>query len=112
MATGCIAATWVCLLALVRLSRNQDCSVVETFGCKGGANSHVSFCWDGATLHGGCVGLRWRWEGDGITGVMASALLFVGGCYAFLGTVCGRMPLRATVFGYCCRFLLIFWPSS
>ncbi|RNC32109.1 hypothetical protein TcCL_Unassigned05314 [Trypanosoma cruzi] len=60
--------------ALVCLSLHWDCSVVEAFGCKSGANGHVSFFWDLTTLHGGCVRLRGRWEGDGVTGVVASVL--------------------------------------
>ncbi|RNC38790.1 putative dispersed gene family protein 1 (DGF-1), partial [Trypanosoma cruzi] len=63
------------------------------------------FCWDGATLYG-CVGLHGRWEGDGVNGVVSSALFFVGG-FALAGTVCGRMPPRTTVFICCCFRLFI-----
>ncbi|RNF08055.1 hypothetical protein TcG_09948, partial [Trypanosoma cruzi] len=80
---------------IVRLSRNRDCSVVGPFGCKSGANGHVSFCRDPATLHGFCVGLRGRWEDGDITGL--TAFLSVGGC-TVMGIVCGRMSLRAAVF--------------
>ncbi|EAN82873.1 hypothetical protein TcCL_NonESM03484 [Trypanosoma cruzi] len=104
MVAGCNAAT--CVSALVCRLQPRDCSVVETFGYRSGANGHVSFCWNLATLHGGCVRLRGRWEGDGVTGVIVSALLFVSGC-ALVGTVCDRMPLSATVF-ICCCFCLFF----
>ncbi|RNF00135.1 hypothetical protein TcG_12065, partial [Trypanosoma cruzi] len=94
--------------ALVRLSRHRYCTVVEPLVCKSGANDHMSFCWNPATLHGGCVRLRGRWEGGGVTGVVASVLLFVAGC-ALVGIGYDRMLLRATVFVYfCCCLLFLF----
>ncbi|RNC36273.1 hypothetical protein TcCL_Unassigned00784 [Trypanosoma cruzi] len=49
-------------------------------GHTSGANGHVFFCRDPVTWHGGCVGLCGRWEGDGVTDLIASARLCVGGC--------------------------------
>ncbi|RNC40408.1 hypothetical protein TcCL_NonESM10114 [Trypanosoma cruzi] len=100
MAAGCNAATWS-VPALVCLSRHQDCSVVEAFGCKSGANGHFTFCRDPATLYGCCLRLRGRVEGDGVTGVIVSVLFCVGVC-ALVGTVCDRMSLCVTVFICCC----------
>ncbi|RNC32559.1 hypothetical protein TcCL_Unassigned04816 [Trypanosoma cruzi] len=65
------------------------------------------FFWDLTTLHGGCVGLRGRWEGDVVTGLTAFARICVG-VSAFVGIVRGRMPLRAAVFSYCCYCLFLF----
>ncbi|KAF8283299.1 hypothetical protein TcYC6_0009050 [Trypanosoma cruzi] len=72
------------------------------------ASGHVCFCRDPVTWDGGCVGLRGRCEGDGATELIASARFPVGVCTVF-GIVCGRMPLRATVFGYCGCFLLFLF---
>ncbi|EKF26712.1 hypothetical protein MOQ_009585, partial [Trypanosoma cruzi marinkellei] len=89
--------------------RHRDYHAMKLFGQKGGANGHVPLCRHPSTLHGGCVGLRGRWEADGITGLAAFARLCVGGCDV-MGTVCGRMPLRATVSGYCVWLLLLLPP--
>ncbi|KAF8289369.1 hypothetical protein TcYC6_0024810 [Trypanosoma cruzi] len=87
--------------ALVCTSRHRGCHAMELFGQKRYANGHVPLLRDRATLHGGCVRLRWRWEGDGVTGVVVSELFSVVFC-ALAGADCGRMLLRATVFGYYC----------
>ncbi|RNF13010.1 hypothetical protein TcG_08725 [Trypanosoma cruzi] len=64
-------------------------------GDASGANGHLPLCRDPATLNGGCVGLHGRWEGDGVTDLIAFAQLCVNGC-ALFGTVFDRMPLRTT----------------
>ncbi|RNF13681.1 hypothetical protein TcG_08359 [Trypanosoma cruzi] len=88
-------------------STHRDRHVMEPFGNRSGASGNVVFCWDPTTLHGGCAGLRGRWEDDGVTDLIASALLCVGGC-TVMAIVYGRMFLRATVFGYysCCLLFL------
>ncbi|RNF07206.1 hypothetical protein TcG_10387 [Trypanosoma cruzi] len=103
MAAGRIAAT-LSASALVFFSRHRDCHVMEPFGNRSGASGHVSFFRDSATLRGGFVGLRGRFEGYG---VMASLLFCVGGC-AVMGTVCDRMLLHAPVFICCCCCLFLF----
>ncbi|RNC38690.1 hypothetical protein TcCL_NonESM12038 [Trypanosoma cruzi] len=67
MAGGCNAATWVRLGCFVCFSLHRDCSVMWPLGNRSGGNGHASFRRDPTTLHGGCAGLRGRWEGDGVT---------------------------------------------
>ncbi|RNC39522.1 hypothetical protein TcCL_NonESM11115 [Trypanosoma cruzi] len=95
--------------AFVCCPRHRGRHVLEAFGEKGGANGHLPLCRGPATLHGGCAGLRGRWEADGITGLTASARLCVAGCDV-MWNVCGRMPLRAAVSGYCCCCLFLVLP--
>ncbi|RNF12510.1 hypothetical protein TcG_09004 [Trypanosoma cruzi] len=111
MAGGRNAATWSAS-ALVCCARHRDRPVMQPFGNRRGASGHVAFCRDSATRYGGCVGLCGMCEGYGVTDLIASALFCVGGCTVMV-IVYDRMPLRATVFGYCCCCLLfLFWPSS
>ncbi|KAF8300340.1 hypothetical protein TcYC6_0059820 [Trypanosoma cruzi] len=79
--------------------RHRDRPVKGPFGRKSSANCHVPPFLDPAARYWGCVGLRGRWEGDGVSGAIVSARLCVGDC-ALVTTVCGRMPLRAAVFSY------------
>ncbi|RNC35147.1 hypothetical protein TcCL_Unassigned02004 [Trypanosoma cruzi] len=79
MAGGRIAATWSAS-ALVCRARHRDRPVMQPFGNRSGASGHVAFCRDSATRHGGCTGLCGRWGGDGVTDLIASARLCVGGC--------------------------------
>ncbi|EAN90244.1 putative retrotransposon hot spot (RHS) protein [Trypanosoma cruzi] len=107
MAGGCNAATWSAS-ALVCCARHRDRSVMQPFGNRGGASGHVAFCRGSATRHGGCTGLCGMCEGDGVTDFIASALLCVDGCNLMV-IVYDRMPLRATVFVYCCCCLLFLF---
>ncbi|RNC32934.1 hypothetical protein TcCL_Unassigned04413 [Trypanosoma cruzi] len=107
MAGGRNAATWSAS-ALVCRALHRDHHVMQPFGNRSGASGNVAFCRDSATRHGGCVRLCGRWEDDGVTDLIASARLCVGGC-TVMEIVYGRMFLRATVFGCCCSFCLLFF---
>ncbi|RNC46450.1 hypothetical protein TcCL_NonESM03706 [Trypanosoma cruzi] len=107
MAGGRIAATWSAS-ALVCRARHRDHHVMQPFGSRSGASGHFAFCRDSATRHGGCVRLCGKWEDDGVTDLIASARLCVGDC-TVVGIVYDRMPLLATVFGYCYCCLLFFF---
>ncbi|RNC36616.1 hypothetical protein TcCL_Unassigned00370 [Trypanosoma cruzi] len=107
MAGGRNAATWSAS-ALVCRALHRDHHVMQPFGNRSGASGHVAFCRDSATRHGGCTGLCGKWEDDGVTDLIASARLCVGGCTVVV-IVYGRMFLRATVFGYCCCCCLLFF---
>ncbi|KAF5220598.1 hypothetical protein ECC02_006317 [Trypanosoma cruzi] len=107
MAGGCNAAT-CSASALVCCARHRDRPVMQPFGNRSGASRHVSFCRDSATRHGGCAGLCGGYEGDCFTDLIVSALLCAGSC-TVMGIVYDRMPLRATVLGYCCCCLLFLF---
>ncbi|PBJ76343.1 hypothetical protein BCY84_09199 [Trypanosoma cruzi cruzi] len=109
MAVGCDAATWVCPGPCVSFTASGllcDAAIWQQERCQWSC----VLCRDLATLNGGCVELRGRWEGEGVTGVVASVLFCVGGC-ALVGTVCGWMLLRANFF-ICCCLCLPFLRSS
>ncbi|RNC59493.1 hypothetical protein TcCL_ESM02814 [Trypanosoma cruzi] len=103
---GCNAAICVPISALFCRPRHRDRPVKGPFGLKSSANCHVPPFLDPAARYWGCVGLRGRWEGDGVSGAIVSARLCLGDC-ALVTTVCDRMPLRAAVFSYFSSCLLL-----
>ncbi|EAN83798.1 hypothetical protein TcCL_ESM06702 [Trypanosoma cruzi] len=110
MAGGRNAATWSAS-ALVCCARHRGRPVMQPFGNRSDASGHLTFCRDSATRHGGCVGLCGKWEGDGVTELIASARLCFGGC-TVTGLVYDRMFLRSTVFVYCCRCFYSFFDRA
>ncbi|RNC35692.1 hypothetical protein TcCL_Unassigned01400 [Trypanosoma cruzi] len=81
----CTASTWTLLVVQCR-----------PIGHASGANGHMLLCWDPATPHGGCVGLRGRWGVDGVTVLIVFSRLCVGG-RAVAGCLCVPLCLFAVV---------------
>ncbi|KAF5223520.1 hypothetical protein ECC02_003541 [Trypanosoma cruzi] len=106
----CVCSARMILLFLV---------LCRPIGHTSSASGHVYFCLGPATLHGGCAGLRGRWEGDGVTDLIASARLCVsgrGGDRLWLdASVCHcvwlllLLPLPSSSLPFLTKHLELFW---